>query len=200
MSATATASVDFLNDEAIDAAFDQLSAHRLSVKECPGCKKTLPLVPAAFRPEPASPDGFSEKCAVCDIEEQRRLIETCIAEANLSVNHGLHERSISMIGRASGDDAGVPHLKTLYQRQVEVFGGPEGLASAKAATYMAAKEGSIQRVKILEGIDKLAVKVTETGNADQNYSAMSQEDLARAKREIEERLIKQIDTTAQRVA
>lgn len=195
-----------LTDEAINAAFETLAAHRLHQRECPSCKKTLPLVPAAFRPDPSSVDGFSKLCVVCDMEEQRTLMASCIAEANLQLNITLHRRACGMASRASDQDHGVPHLKSLYQRTIEAFGGPEGLAAARVATFLAAPEGSMHRIKIIDGIDRMGIKVTEHGQADIDVEKMSEEELVANRKRIEEKLQQQLasknqlETTAERVA
>lgn len=181
-----------LTDDAINAALEALAAHRMRQKQCPGCEKILPMVPAAFRPDPGSEDGFSRLCVMCDIQEQQTLVKACIAEANLSLNVSLHRRAVVMAGRASDQDCGVPHLKSLYQRTIEAFGGPEGLAAARVATFLAAPEGSMGRIKMLHGIDRMAIKVTEAGNADLNVESMTGEELAVAKKRIEDQLRRQL--------
>jgi hypothetical protein len=200
MTAAVADSIDFLSDDAIGEAFAEIAAHRLAKKTCPDCKKELPLVPAAFRPDPASPDGYSQRCVICDIEDQRRVMDACVAEANLTVNAGLQGRAIRMAARASDASNGVPHMKVLLQRYLEAFGGPEGIAAAKVATYLAAKDGSMQRVKILDGVDRMSVKVAEAGGADMNVEGMTDDELKRVKAAIEDRLKRQIDVAAERVA
>lgn len=193
-----TPNLDFLSDDAIDEAFTAIATARIARKTCPACKKELPLVPAAFRVEPASPDGYSKKCVICDIEEQQNLIDTCIAEANQSVEIGLQRRAIQMASRAD-DDGGTPHIKVIYQRLMEVFGGATGFAGATAATFLAAPRGSQQRVKILAETNKVGAKVTELGSADLNVETMTEDELKAQKAKIEERLRKQIETTATQV-
>ena len=180
---------EFCLDGLFPAAIEEIAIpKRPETMLCPGCKRTLPFVPSVFPVDHSSPTGHSETCQSCRIKEQQELIDACVAEANLVVDLEIHKRIGDLSRRTSSEDQGVPHVKTLFQRLSEAFGGPEGLAAAHAATYAAAKPGSAQRVGVLKLADSMAIEVTRSGGADVDLAQMTPDELRELRSQVEKRV------------
>jgi|TARA_R100000458_G_scaffold59277_1_gene69371 hypothetical protein len=71
----------------------------------------------------------------------------------------------------------VPHMGETFQRIMEAFGGPGGLAQQIAATFYRSAPGSQQRQRILESILRLNIKVSESGAAQKSFEELTNEEL-----------------------
>ena len=71
----------------------------------------------------------------------------------------------------------VPHMGETFQRIMEAFGGPGGLAQQIAGTFYRAAPGSQQRQRILEAVLRLNIKVSESGAAQKSFEELTNEEL-----------------------
>lgn len=138
--------------------------------------------PGNFHRDDSSSDGWRSTCRQCRKDSVKdHEFDERIAQLEIEALDDL-EVTLQRMGKAGSP---IPHVAELYQRIIEVFGGPVGFAKQVAATYFSAKPGSTVRQKLLDQIMRTGYKVSEMGMINRDLEHMSTEDL---KRQLESRL------------
>jgi len=89
----------------------------------------------------------------------------------------IEDEGIDLIGQLVKGGSDVPHMGETFQRIMEAFGGPGGLAQQVVATYYRSAPGSQQRQRIIESVLRLNIKVSESGAAQKSFEELTNEEL-----------------------
>lgn len=132
--------------------------------------------------------GFHNECRDCrrrvKEEKQEAVSET------LDLIRQLEAVDIKMLHRLATqpdpiEATTLPHVSTVLEHVMEMFGGSEGYAKCVMSEFLAARPGSVQRQKLLDMVLRLTNKVTDSGAARVPLKHLTDEDL---EREIQRRL------------
>lgn len=153
-------------------------------KCCTICQDTLPLDAIHFTRDRASADGFRDECRTCRSEQRKQERKGDIDERL----QALDKAALNMIQMVANHDfSRVPHVAEVFECLMRVFGGPQGFAEHYMGTYLSAKPGSQQRIKLLSTVTMLANQATQSGAVQVPKEYLSDEDL---ERELQKRLIR----------
>jgi hypothetical protein len=157
--------------------------------ECVKCCRELPHTAQYFDRDEDKPSGLKNTCKECRAHE-RMAKET--AEAQKVVKK-LDKLSIELIEKASHKDmVNVPHVATMLEELMAVYGGAEGFAKQYMANYLATRPGSQIRARMLDGILNLTKEVTRSGSADLPLDRLEDSEVDGVVDSIERRLLKKL--------
>lgn len=146
-----------------------------SSKVCACCREEYPRNDTYFTPDPSMPDGYRPKCANCRSAQSRkkhmRMVRNRVRK--------LDKASMAIIDAIAERGTAVPHIAEVFQRLMDAYGGAAGLARHHMAQYLSSKPGSQIRQRMIEGIIKLSIKVTDHGGARKPVEMMDDEELER---------------------
>lgn len=155
-------------------------------KHCSVCRDKLPLDAAHFDRDRSSDDGFRNECKQCRAELRKKVSDEEIDERLQQLDRA----ALTMLQAAAMKEySKVPHIAEVFECLMRVFGGPQGFAEHFLGTYLSAKPGSQQRIKLLNIVSMLANQATQSGAVKVPKDLLSDEDLEREITETAKRLI-----------
>jgi hypothetical protein len=151
----------------------------LPEKACTNCNVSWTLTDSFFAKDAESPDGFKNQCKKCDqvkdeceryeeIQEQIGKLD----RASVEILQSLSEKPATAVN--------LPHLATLLEDLITVWGGSMGFAQRCQAEYLAAKPGSMIRQRYNQMISKLVLESSSQGYVQVPLDKMSDEEIERA--------------------
>jgi hypothetical protein len=161
--------------------------------ECPTCGMELPETAQYFDRDNERPNGFKATCKQCR-SEARDKDKKAKADGELIAAVDKLDRiciKALRMGTSDGAFAAIPHIATLYEELMSVFGGPKGLARHYMASYLSSKPGSQQRVKILDTMMRAATGVSDSGVAELPLERMGEDALETKRQQMEKILVEQ---------
>jgi len=145
----------------------------MSSKACSKCSVEYPLNKDFWHRDNHSADGFRTTCKMCRSEEVASKRKEKVTKAADKIE----DEGIDILDTLVKGGSDVPHMGETFQRIMEAFGGPGGLAQQIASTFYRAPSGSQQRQRILESILRLNIKVSESGAAQKSFDELTNEEL-----------------------
>lgn len=165
---------------------------QIPFKDCAGCGQVYPLSRLYWHADSNTDTGFHSHCKSCRLgkkaKEQIDLAEQALAEKVKEAQ--ATSLAILDVMQVPKNYSRVPHMAELYERMIEVFGGPQGIAQHYLLTFLAAKPGSSIRQKIMQSMMNLSVMVSQDGKARVPLELMSEEDVDRAIEEKAKQVLK----------
>lgn len=145
---------------------------------CKGdCGESLPISAQYFDRDNSNENGFKGICKICRSEQRRHKDNEEIAERVRMLDKATLKALTGLATSPKADLVSVPHMATCLEHLIGVFGGPQGYAQHSMANYLMAKPGSQNRVKILQMVQQLFIKVSEAGYAQVPLEKMTDEQL-----------------------
>ena len=126
-------------------------------RACTRCNVEYPLTREFWHRDNHSADGYRTTCKMCRSEE----VENNRKEKVSKAVDKIEDEGVDLLDTLLKGGSDVPHMGETFQRIMEAFGGPGGLAQQIAATFFRSAPGSQQRQRILESILRLNIKVSE---------------------------------------
>lgn len=155
---------------------------------CTSCGMELPQTAKYFDRDNSKDSGFRNVCKQCRAEKKKREENAEVIAAAKK----LDDHAVKFLKLAGEDKTnGVPHMASLCEEVLAVFGGTKGYARHLMSTYLNAEAGGMIRQKILSAAQQLVVKTTEGGYAQVPLDQMTEDDLQSSIAEMEERLVEQ---------
>ena len=142
-------------------------------KCCTRCNVDYPLTREFWHRDNHSADGYRSICKMCRSEEVEKNRKEKVSKAIDKVE----DEGVDILDTLIKGGSDVPHMGETFQRIMEAFGGPGGLAQQIAATFYRSAPGSQQRQRILESILRLNIKVSESGAAQKSFEELTNEEL-----------------------
>lgn len=148
-------------------------------RTCRGeCRMELPATSEYYLGSGSDPQGLSEVCRACaNGAKQRKRARSANAKRQVleQALQAAIDTSAALVARGESDR--VPHYSELMTAMSRIFGGAEGIAAHMAATYRAAKPGSMVRQRILTQIVAMIGTGSEQGLVRKPANAMSDEEV-----------------------
>ncbi len=142
-------------------------------KTCTKCQIDYPLNKDFWHRDNHASDGFRSTCKMCRAEE----LESKRKEKASETIERIEGEGVDLLDTMIKGGSDVPHMGETFQRIMEAFGGPGGLAQQIAGTFYRAAPGSQQRQRILEAVLRLNIKVSESGAAQKSFEELTNEEL-----------------------
>ena len=144
-----------------------------SHKTCTKCNVEYPLRRDFWHRDNHSADGYRTTCKMCRSEEVEKNRKEKVSKAVDKIE----DEGVDLLDTLLKGGSDVPHMGETFQRIMEAFGGPGGLAQQVAATFFRSAPGSQQRHRILESVLRLNIKVSESGAAQKSFEELTNEEL-----------------------
>lgn len=151
-------------------------------QRCNGCKAYKPLTPEHFHRNRSKQSGFHDYCRECRSQKKEERAQE--RDSVMAVVQELEQADLKMLQRIANspdpvEPTTLPHVSTVLEHVMTMFGGSEGYARCVMAEFLASKPGSTQRQKLLDMVLRLTSKVTDSGAARVPLKHLSDEDLNR---------------------
>lgn len=153
-------------------------------RRCTACGKLKPLTVEFWNRDDTKSEGFREMCKVCRAKRRRD------SQSKQALTEG--EQALSVVDRDAAillntiieskqglPTSTLPHIATMFEKLMEVFGGAEGFAQHFMHNFLMAAPGSQQRQRMMDSMMRLGIKTTEAGSAKIPLELLSEDDLER---------------------
>jgi hypothetical protein len=146
------------------------------MKSCGHCCKELPANEDFFDRDQSKPDGLRNWCKEC----RKNKGEINRLKAAAEVIDALDKSILTNLAQSKSGGSNVPHVAQLCEAYVSILGGVNGVAQHFAGTFLAAKPGSQTRERMLTGLQKMIIVLSDSNKVSMPDDYMSDDDFEKA--------------------